>query len=330
MSVRALRVEAYGEPENVLRLRDVDLPEPGPEEIRVRVGAAALNWPDVNLCRGVYHLRPALPFTPGMEACGVVTAAGAAAAHLLGQRVVGPSALPHGALAEEMIMEVSQVQPVPDGIDDGAAAATFIAFTTAHLALYRRARLQPDDTLLVHAAAGGVGSAAVQMGRVIGARVIAIAGGEAKRQACMDLGADTFIDSLNGDLIESVMEATDGLGADVIFDPVGGEAFEQSRRCIAPDGRLLVVGFASGVIPQLPINSLLYRSYSVVGVYAAAYQRNRHTEAYRSSVYVEITRLLQDGAIRPVIAAEVPLASAPAALTGLANRAVVGKVIVRP
>lgn len=328
--MRALRVEAYGEPEDVLRLRHVDLPEPGPEQVRVRVGAAALNWSDLNLCRGMYHLRPALPFTPGMEACGVVTAACDDASYLVGQRVVGPSSLPHGALAEEMIMEASRLQPVPDGIDDGAAAATFIAFTTAHLALNRRARLQRGETLLVHAAAGGVGSAAVQLGRVIGARVIAAAGGETKRRACMELGADIFIDSRNGNLIESVMEATDGFGADVVFDPVGGEAFEQSRRCIAPDGRLLVVGFASGVIPQLPVNSLLYRNYSVVGVYAAAYKREQDRDAYRAGVYVEVTRLLLDGAIRPVIAADVPLADAPAALTELANRAVVGKVIVRP
>lgn len=328
--MRALVVESYGEPHEVLVLRHVPPPVPDPGQVRVRVGAAALNWPDVNLCRGVYHLRPALPFTPGMEACGVVSAAGAGCEHLLGTRVVGPASLPAGALAEEMIMQGDRVQPVPDGIDDATAAATFIAFTTAHVALHRRARLQPDETLLVHAAAGGVGSAAVQMGRVIGARVIAVAGGEHKREICLALGADTYIDSTADDVVHRVLAETDGVGADVVYDPVGGDAFEQSRRCIAPDGRLLVVGFASGVIPKVSVNSVLYRNYSVVGVYAGAYKAGPQNDAYRARVYADVTDLLLQGRISAVIAADVPLEAAPAALTQLINRTVVGKVIVRP
>jgi NADPH2:quinone reductase len=316
--MRALRVERYGEPDDVLQLREIDAPVPGPDQVRVRVGAAALNWPDINLCRGIYHLRPPLPFTPG------------GSTHLLGTRVVGPASLPNGALAEQMIMEAARIQPVADDVSDAAAAATFIAFTTAHVALHRRAHLQPGETLLVHAAAGGVGSAAVQMGRVIGARVIAVAGGAAKRQVCLDLGAEAYIDSLSENIVESVLNATGGVGADVVFDPVGGDAFEQSRRCIAPDGRLLVVGFASGVIPKVSVNSVLYRNYSVVGVYAGAYARGSADDAYRAAVYAEVTGLLQRGLIHAVIAADLPLAGAPRALTELANRTVVGKIIVRP
>src|SRR4051812_13679632 len=167
-------------------MRDIDPPEPADGHVRVRVGAAALNWPDVNLCRGIYHLKPPLPFTPGMEACGVVTAvADDVDRALMGTRVVGVPALPDGALAEETIMRAARLLEVPEGVDDAAAAAMFIAFTTAHVSLYRRGNLQPDETLLVHAAAGGVGSAAVQMGRVIGARVIAVAGGQAKKDVCL-------------------------------------------------------------------------------------------------------------------------------------------------
>lgn len=330
MSVRALRVETFGEPHEVLVLRDVPSPVPAAGQVRVRVGAAALNWPDVNLCRGVYHLKPELPFTPGMEACGVVTATGTGCEHLLGTRVVGPASLPDGALAEEMIMRGDRVQAVPDGIDDAAAAATFIAFTTAHIALHRRANLQPGETLLVHAAAGGVGSAAVQMGRVIGARVIAVAGGEHKREACLALGAHTYIDSLVDDVVQRVLDETDGVGADVVYDPVGGDAFEQSRRCIAPDGRLLVVGFASGVIPKVSVNSVLYRNYSVVGVYAGAYRPGPQNDAYRARVYADVAELLLNRRVHAVIAADVALEAAPAALTDLVNRTVVGKIIVRP
>jgi NADPH2:quinone reductase len=329
--VKALVVQQYGDPADVLHLQDVPVPEPGPGQVRIRVGAAALNWPDVNLCRGVYHLRPPLPFTPGMEACGEIVALGDDVdPDLRGKRVVGVPELPHGALAEESLMPAPRVQVVPDGISDADAAAMFIAFTTAHVALYRRANLQPGESLVVHAAAGGVGSAAVQMGKVIGARVIAVAGGQAKEQVCRDLGADAFIDSLTEDVGTRILEETGGAGADVVFDPVGGDAFEQSRRTMAVDGRILVVGFASGTIPKLSMNSLLYRGYTVMGVYVGAYKRGPQDIAYRKQVFSDINTLLAEGRIRPLISREVGLADAPAALTDLIARKITGKVIVRP
>jgi NADPH2:quinone reductase len=329
--MRALRVEEYGEPKDVLLLRDIDAPEPGSGQVLVRVGAAALNWPDVNLCRGVYHLRPPLPFTPGMEACGEVVGVGPEVdPGLAGKRFVSVPELPAGALAEYTLMPANRMQEVPDGVDDGDAAAMFIAFTTAHVALYRRADLQPGETLLVHAAAGGVGSATVQMGKVIGARVIAAAGGREKEDVCRALGADAFIDSRNDDVIARVLEETDGRGADVVFDPVGGDAFEASRKCTAVDGRILIVGFASGTIPKLSLNALLYRGYSVLGVYVGAYKRDEADAAYRRQVWQDINDLVLAGRIRPLIAREIGLEDTADALTELIERRILGKVVVRP
>jgi NADPH2:quinone reductase len=329
--MKALVVEGYGDPADVLTLQDIPAPAPGAGQVRVRVGAAALNWPDVNLCRGVYHLRPPLPFTPGMEACGTVLDVGEGVSpSLVGARVVAVPDLPHGALAEQTLFSANKVQHVPDGVDDAAAAAMFIAFTTAHVALHRRANLQPGESLVVHAAAGGVGSATVQMGKVIGARVIAVAGGRAKEEVCGSLGADVFIDSLSEDVTARILEETGDRGADVVFDPVGGQAFEQSRRCMAVDGRLLVVGFASGEIPRLPMNSLLYRGYSVMGVYVGAYNKTPEDRAYKTRVFGEINDLLAAGRIWPLIAREVGLQDAAAALTDLIDRRIAGKVIVRP
>src|SRR4051812_3880750 len=220
--MRALQVDHHGEPREVLVLRDIPSPEPGPGQVRVKVGAAALNWPDVNLCRGAYHLRPPLPFTPGMEGCGTIIEVGDGVPRtLLGTRVVAVPDLPHGALAEEMLVRADRVQEVPAGVDDATGASMFIAFSTAHVSLYRRANLQPGESLVVHAAAGGVGSACVQMGKVIGARVIAVAGGRQKEEACRALGADAFIDSLTEDVAARILDETDGRGADVAFDPVG-------------------------------------------------------------------------------------------------------------
>ena len=329
--MRALRVEEYGEPKDVLQLQDIDVPAPGPGQLLVQVGAAALNWPDVNLCRGAYHLRPPLPFTPGMEACGQIVEVGEGVdPSRKGRRVVAVPELPAGALAEYTLFPADRVQEVPDGVDDAAAAAMFIAFTTAHVSLYRRANLQPHETLLVHAAAGGVGSATVQMGKVIGARVIAAAGGKEKEEVCRALGADAFIDSRHEDVVARVLEETDGRGADVVFDPVGGDAFEQSRKCTAVDGRILIVGFASGTIPKLSLNSLLYRGYSVLGVYVGAYKRDEADVAYRRQVWDDINRLLLEGRIRPLIAMEVGLEGTADALTELIERRILGKVIVRP
>ena len=329
--MRALQVVAHGDPAEVLELRQVPAPVPGPGQLRVRVGAAALNLPDVNLCRGLYHLRPSLPFTPGMEASGIVLEAGSDADEgLVGSRVVGVPELPNGALAEETILVAERAHRVPDGVDDATAAAMFIAFTTAHVALIRRARLQPGETLVVHAAAGGVGSAAVQLGRAIGAEVIAVSSSPAKQDVCRALGAGVVVDSSAEDVEARVLEATGGRGADVVFDPVGGEAFQQSTRFVALDGRILVVGFASGEIPEVRANHVLYRSYSLLGVYVGAYSRDRAGRAYLADVYQSLAAMLEAGELHPLISGEIALDGVAAALTDLADRRTVGKIIVRP
>jgi len=297
----------------------------------VRVGAAALNLPDVNLCRGIYHLRPSLPFTPGLEASGIVLEVGSGADEgLVGCRVVGVPELPNGGLAEETILVAERAHRVPDGVDDATAAAMFIAFTTAHVALRRRAGLQAGETLVVLAAAGGVGSAAVQLGRAIGAEVVAVAGGPAKQEVCRALGAHVVVDSSADDVVARVLAATDGRGADVVFDPVGGEAFEQSTRFVALDGRILVVGFASGEIPKVRANHVLYRSYSLLGVYVGAYSGDEAGRAYLAEVYRILAAMLDAGELRPLISSQISLDGVAAALTDLADRRTVGKIIVRP
>jgi NADPH2:quinone reductase len=330
--MRALQVARHGEPADVLELRDdVPVPEPGPGLVRVRVEAAALNLPDVLLCRGRYQLHPEFPFTPGLEACGVVVAVGPGVDDsLLGRRMVATPELPHGGLAEETIFRSHGMYPVPDAVDPVDAAATLIPFNTAHVALHHRANLQPGEVLLVHAAAGGTGSAAVQIGALAGARVIATAGGPDKLELCRELGAHEVIDYVADDFVARVKELTGGNGADVVFDPVGGQVFDRSRRCVAVDGRLLVVGFASGELQTIPANHALYKSYSVVGVYMGAYRGTESGRAMVAGVHGQVMRLLMDEQIRPVIAREISLAGVPEALTDLGGRRTVGKIVVRP
>ena len=328
--MRALRVERPGEPGEVLRLRsDVPVPEPGPGMVRVRVEAAALNLPDVLLCRGSYQLHPEFPFTPGLEACGVVVAVGPGVEHrVIGQRMVATPELPHGGLAEAAIFRSQSMYPVPDEVTSLDAAATLIPFNTAHVALHHRANLRAGEVLLVHAGAGGTGSAAVQLGVLAGARVIATAGGPDKVELCRKLGAHEVIDYVAEDFVEQVKELTHGAGADVVFDPVGGQVFDRSRRCTAVDGRLLVVGFAGGELQTIPANHALYKSYSVVGVYMGAYRNSETGRAMVAGVHREVMQLLVQRRIQPVIARVIGLEEVPEALTELGSRRTMGKTVV--
>jgi NADPH2:quinone reductase len=330
--MRALRVHEPGEPGTALRLDDaVPVPEVGAGELLVRVGAAALGLPDVLLSRGSYQLKPSLPFTPGLEAAGVVVGVGAGVGHVLvGQRVVGVPALPHGALAEQCVIPAHNAYLVPDDIGDVAAAATHIAATTAHLGLHRRAALQAGETLVVHAGAGGTGAAAIQVGVIAGARVIATAGGADRTAVCRELGADVTIDYSNEDIAARIRDATAGRGADVIFDPVGGAVFHASRRCVAPEGRIVLVGFASGDVPQIPANQVLFRNYSVLGLYVGAYSRDAAGRRLMDGAHEHVMAWLRDGRLRALVSREISLADAPAALDDLRDRKVVGRVVVRP
>jgi len=326
--MRALQVEELGAPIDVLKMVEIDSPEPGPGEVRIQVGAAALNFADELLPRGLYQLKPTLPFTPGMEVAGHVTAVGEGVDIELGRRVMAVPALPKGGLAQECLAEARNCFTVPDDVEYHQAAAILIPYQTSHTALHRRAHLQAGETLLVHAGAGGVGSAAIQLGVAAGAKVIATAGGPEKVEICKQLGAHHAIDYRAGDFVDEVKALTDDRGADVIYDPVGGEVFDRSRKCIAWEGRIVVVGFAGGTIPQIPANQLMFRNYSVVGCYMGGYSdRDR---PYMDQMFEEIFDMVRRGEITPLINKRLPLAEAPAAITELASRGTVGKVIIYP
>jgi NADPH2:quinone reductase len=327
--MKAWLASAQGEPRDVLALADVDRPRPASHQMLVRVRAAALNFPDVLLCRGQYQVHPPLPFTPGVELCGEVVEVGdAVTGFAVGDRVIGNPALPHGALAEYALMDQSEAQPAPEALDDAEAASLHIAYQTGYLSLHRRAHLQPGETLLVHAAAGGVGSAAVQLGKAAGARVIAVVGGAEKADVATKLGADIVIDRRTQDFIAIVKEATGGRGADVVYDPVGGEAYTGSARCVAFEGRILVIGFAGGTIPAPPLNHALIKNYSIVGVHWGLYKQ--YDPAEISSIHAELTRLADSGAIRPLIGGRLTLAEAADGLTRLGAGETVGRLVVVP
>lgn len=326
--MKAWQVQQLGEPEQVLQLEEVPDPRPGPDQVLVRVTAAALNFPDVLLCRGEYQERPPLPFTPGLEVCGEVVAAPEGSGYALGSLVYGAPGMPNGGLAEYALLPQAETFPVPTGMPDAQAAGLYITYQTAYSGLHRRAGLRAGETLLVHAGAGGVGSAAIQIGRALGARVIATAGGPEKTARCLSLGAQEVIDYTSEDFVARVKELTGGAGADVIWDPVGGDVFDASRRCIAFEGRLLVVGFAGGRIPQVPAGHVLVKNYSVVGVHWGLYRRR--DAAYVRQIHTELSTLYANGAIEPLVGAELPFAQAPEALGRLASRRTVGKVVLRP
>jgi len=330
--VKAWVVRAHGAPADVMELADAPVPAPGPGTVAIRVQAAALNLPDDRLCRGTYQLRPDFPFTPGFEAAGVVEAVGEDVSRdLIGSRVVGVAGPPAGALAEVALVRSSGLYPVPADLSAIDAAALLIPYTTGYLALHRRGRLRAGETLLVHAGAGGVGSAAIQLGVAAGARVIATAGGAAKVELCRQLGAEVAIDYRAVDsqgLIEAVRAATGGRGVDVVYDSVGGDVFHASRRCLAREGRLLVVGFASGELAQAPTNHALYRNYDIVGVYFGAYGCPEDA-GWRQDIWRQTLEGIRAGALRPVIDRVIPLsADVPGAITDLAARRTVGRVVI--
>ena len=329
--MKAWQVRSYGEPASVLEPAEAAVPEPGPNQVRVRVRAAALNFPDVLLCRGTYQIRPELPFTPGVELCGDVDALGEGVKALaVGDRVIGNPALPYGSLAEFALAEVADLLPAPDSLDDAQASALHIAYQTGWFGLHRRARLQPGETLLVHAAAGGVGSAAVQLGKAAGARVIAVVGGAAKAGVARELGADIVVDRTDPgvDIVRVVKEATGGRGADVIFDPVGGDAYAASAKCVAFEGRILVVGFAGGKVPTPALNHALVKNYSIVGLHWGLYKQ--YAPAEITAAHEELCKLAANGAIAPLIGGRLPLAQAPEALTRLGAGDSTGRLVVLP
>lgn len=326
--MQAWRVHELGNPLDVMTLEEVEPPVAGPGEALVDVRAAALNFFDILLCQGTYQEKPPLPFTPGAEVAGVVTAVGGGVELQAGQRVLAMPPLPRGGLAQRVVAPAAGILPIPDAMPFEAAAAHFIVYQTAYFALHRRAQLQPGEVVLVHAAAGGVGSATIQLAVAAGARVIATAGGAEKVEVCRRLGAEEAIDYRADDFVERVKALTAGRGADVIVDPVGGDVFDRSRRCIAFEGRLVVVGFASGSIGAAPANHTLVKNYSIVGLHWGLYR----TMAPHLIVetHAELMRLYEAGRIDPPIYRVVPFAEVPAALDLIGSRATWGKLVTKP
>jgi NADPH2:quinone reductase len=280
------------------------------------------------MCRGGYQVRPPLPYTPGIELCGEVVTAGPGVTGVApGDRLVGGPI--GGAFAELTLMNAATALPAPDGLDDAEAAAFFVTYQTGWFGLYRRAGLVAGETLLVHAAAGGVGSGAVQLGKAAGARVIGVAGGEQKAEAARALGADVVIDrNSSTDFVEVVKEVTGGRGADVVYDPVGGDTYARSTKCIAFEGRILIIGFAGGQIQSAALNHALVKNYSIVGLHWGLYQ-SKNPQLIRDC-HAQLTKMVADGSIRPLVSERLGLDEVPAGLQRLADGGTVGRVVFVP
>lgn len=326
--MRAWQVKELGDPREALSLDEVEEPTPGPGEVVVEVEAAALNFFDILLCRGEYQERPDLPFTPGAEVSGTISETGGETRLKKGTRVLATPPLPRGGFAEKVSVPESAVYGVPDSMGFVDAAALHIVYQTAFFALHRRAKLAKDETVLVHAGAGGVGSAAIQLARAAGARVFATAGGEEKVEICHNLGAEIAVDYQQENFVEVVKEATDGRGADVILDPVGGDVFDGSRRCVAFEGRIIVIGFAGGRIPEAPANHLLVKNYSVLGLHWGLYGKTM-PHLIRDT-HKELVGLYESGEIKPLIHEEVPFDGLPDGLEQLGGRKTSGKLVTLP
>ena len=322
--MKAWNVVTLAEPSEALRLTDQPSPTAAPGSLVLKTLAVALNFPDVLLCRGEYQEKPELPFVPGIELCGTVTGIGdGVTGFQLGDRV---AATHLGVMAEEVQVPAAAAFPAPGALSDAEAAALCIGYQTGYFGLHRRARIAPGETLLVHAAAGGVGTAAVQLGKAAGATVIGVVGNEAKRRVAEKAGADIVVNRTTEDFVEVVKEATGGRGADVVYDPVGGETFERSTKCIAFEGRIVVVGFAGGTLQTARMNHALVKNYTILGLHWALYTKK--APELVAEVHEQLTLLADKGLIRPVVTETVPFASAPDAVQRLGDGKTAGRVVL--
>lgn len=327
MSNRAWQVNQLGDAADVLTLVDAESPRPGPGQVRVRVRATGVNFADTLMCKGEYQVRPEPPFVPGLEVCGDVLEIGEGVTHVaVGDRVLGGTAVPHGGYASECLMDGASTFPAPDGLDDAACAALMISYQTGWFGLLRRAALREGEHLLVHAASGGVGSAAVQLGKAAGAHVIGVVGGADKVAIARDLGCDVVIDRREQDIVGVVKEVTGGHGADVVYDPVGGPSYAASTKCIAFEGRIVVVGFASGRIPEPRLNHAMVKNYSILGLHWGLYQK--HDPEAVQACHADLVRLANSGQISPLVAETFDFLDTPAALARLAGGSSTGRIVV--
>jgi NADPH2:quinone reductase len=322
--VKAVLCREFGPPESLV-VENVDEPVPGDGQVVVDVKACAINFPDVLIIQDLYQFKPPLPFAPGAEIAGVVSAVGSAVNGIsVGDRIFASTGW--GGLAEKIAVDPRAVIPIPDSVDFVHASAFLYAYGTSHYALKDRAGLQPGETLVVLGAAGGVGLAAVDIGTLMGANVIAAASSDDKLALCREYGAGETINYANEDLKARIRELTGGAGADVVYDPVGGPYSEPALRSTAWDGRFLVIGFAAGEIPAVPLNLTLLKGCQIVGVFWGAFV-GRDPEGHRRNVE-ELMGWWRDGRLRPHVSSTYPLERAAEAIRELADRKAKGKVVV--
>jgi NADPH:quinone reductase len=302
------------------------LASPGSGQVRIAVHAAGLNFPDTLMVAGKYQVKPPLPFSPGMECAGVVMEVGAGVSEVKqGDRVMASPGI--GAMAEEVIAAAAGTFRIPDDMSFEQAAGFPVTYGTVYYALVDRARLKPGEVLMVHGAAGGVGSNAVEIGKILGATVIATAGSDAKLEVARGCGADHTINYSTESIKERTRALTGDRGADVIFDPVGGDVFDESLRSLAPEGRLLVIGFASGRIPSAPANLMLLKDASLVGVFWGAFAKR--DPARNRKNFEAMFRWFEAGKLHPHVSKVFPLDAVPQAMNALLSRQATGKLVIR-
>ena len=322
--MRSVLCKEFGPAESLV-IEEVDSPTPGPDQVVVSVKAAALNFPDVLTIQGKYQSLPDFPFSPGGEFAGVVKAVGENVQDWQpGDEVFGGRG--HGCFSEEIVVPAGALKRKPGALSFAQASGISTTYGTSYYALKQRANLQPGETLLVLGAAGGVGLAAVELGKAMGARVIAAASSEEKLAVAKRAGADELIDYSDGDLKEKVKSLTDGKGADVIYDPVGGDFFDQCMRCINWYGRVLIIGFVGGDIPRLPTNLVLLKSCQVVGVFYGAFTGRYPEDAAQN--FAEILEMMEQGKLKPLVGKEFPFEAYADALNCLEQRQAIGKVVL--
>ncbi len=325
--MKAWRVNDWCEPDQ-MEFTDIPIPEPKAGEIRIKNRAAALNFFDILMIQGKYQVKPPRPFTPGSEVAGVVDAVGEDVAEFnLGDRVQAmTSGASGGTYCEYSIAPAGKAFRIPEAMSFEEGAAMPVIYQTSYFALTHRTQIERGEWLLVHAGAGGVGMSATQIGKALGARVIVTAGSEEKLEFCLSQGAEYALNYRDASWVDQVRQITGGRGADVIYDPVGGEVFDLSTKCIAPEGRLLVIGFAGGTIPSIAANRILLKDISIVGVHWGFYvERN---PAYLAATQAELLRMYEAGQIEPIVSQTFALADAVAALTALATRKTYAKVVL--
>lgn len=324
--MKALVCQAFGPLEDLV-VKDVPDPTPGPGQVVVRVQTASVNYPDALTVLGRYQFKPNLPFTPGHEIAGKVLAVGEGVKHLApGATVAGMASL--GAFAEQVVLDARSAMPLDPGIDPALAACLPTTYGTMHHALTDRARLKAGETLLVLGAGGGVGTASIELGKITGATVIAAASSAEKLQAAQACGADHLIDYTKEDLRERLKQITGGKGVDVVVDPVGGPYSELALRSTAWNGRFLVIGFAAGDIPKIPLNLVLLKGCSIVGVFWGDFMKREPQRGAQE--LAELAGWLKAGRLRPVVSARYPLTDAVAALKHVFERRAIGKVLIQP